>query len=69
MGQTTGIDQRVRTVPATAAACRSAAGSRAMITTSATAAIPNASSTTRAASTGTSGRPSRDRPHQGMVRA
>ena len=48
---------------------RSTARSRAMITMSATAAIPKASSTTLAASTGTSGWPSRDRPHQGMVRA
>jgi len=40
-----------------------------MITMSATAAIPKASSTTLAASTGMSGWASRDRPHQGTVRA
>jgi hypothetical protein len=40
-----------------------------MITTSATAAIPKASCTTLAASTGTPARPSRDWPHQGTVRA
>jgi hypothetical protein len=38
-----------------------------MITMSARAAIPNPSSTARAASFGTPGTPSSERPHQGMV--